>query len=104
MMARSALERLRSEKPYIAAQGAMMCVVNGAANAEEAAAIVRLSKIADDDIRIAGRTIHDWITAAMAVLGIEDCNEDKQSDTWELIAMMKDRDWIADMRQILSHS
>ena len=101
-MADLALKRLESAKPFIAAQGAMMCVVKGCADDEEKAAIVRLSNAEDTDFRIAGRTLHDWVLAAMDVLDIRKCEESEDSDVWGLIDMMKDPDWKEDMKQIFA--
>ena len=102
MMEGSALERLKSAKPFIAAQGAMMCVVKGCVDDEERVAIVRLSNAEDTDFRIAGRTLHDWVLATMDVLDIRKCEENEDSEVWGLIDMMKDPVWKADMKQILA--
>ena len=100
-MSISAIERLNSDKPFIAAQGTLMCVVEGSASPEETTAILRLSKFNDPSFRVAGRTIHEWIVAAMDVLNIRKCTEPADSACYELIQMMQDPDWKTDMREIL---
>ena len=100
-MSALALKQLNSSKPYIAAQGAMMCVVEGHASQEEASAILKLSSFDDTTYRVAGRTLHDWMLAALDVLGIKKCEEPEKSDVWGLIEMMKDPAWINDMKTVL---
>ena len=94
----NAMERLRSPKPMIAAQGAMMCVVAGRATAEEREAILCLSEFDDPEYRVAGRTIHDWLIAAMDVLGIKKCEEPEGSDAYDLLKTLTDPVWLEGMR------
>lgn len=99
-MTTQALERLNSRKPYIATQGALMCVVNGYASPEEKRAILRLSKFKDQQFRVAGRPIHTWVLAAMIVLGMkEDDNDDFEVSS--LAEAMKEKSWKESMRIVL---